>query len=167
MHRFARIFLALSCLGMILVIPASADARTPYLVGTGNFTLDDSYCYFPVQVSYTANEYVIHQSTAPDGTVTQQITGNAVYTVTNATSGKSITYQANGPGTVVTYPDGAFSLDLHGPNLLWTTRVDSYPGVPYVSYTKGHLTVSVDASGTTTAYGLHGTQTDVCQALAG
>ena len=65
------------------------------------------------------------------------------------------------------YPNGAFSLDLHGPNLLWTTPAKSYPGVPFLSYTTGHVTVSVNASGMTTAYSLHGSQTDVCQARAG
>jgi hypothetical protein len=168
MRRFVRIILAASCFGVVPAIPASAGAADPRVPIGGSSTFElAGYCTFPVQVSVTSNEYIIHQSTAPDGTITDQITGNQVYTLTNETSGKSITYQANGPGTLVLYPDGAFSVDASGPNLFYTTPADSYPGVPYISYTTGHVTFAVDASGLTTAYSLNGRQTDVCQALGG
>jgi hypothetical protein len=44
----------------------------------------------------------------------------------------------------------------------------SYPGVPTISYTTGHVTVFVEASGMTTSYTLAGgeRQTDVCAVLA-
>jgi hypothetical protein len=38
-------------------------------------------------------------------------------------------------------PDGAFSIEAHGPNLLWTAPEYSFPGVPTISYTTGHVTV--------------------------
>ena len=160
--------LAASCLAAICAAPAgAADPRQPYPNPTQPFTLA-GYCAFPVQVDYTrSNEYIIHRSTAPDGTITQQITGYAAINVTNETTGKSLTYHANGPGTVVTYPDGAFSVNSHGPSLFWTTPQDSYPGVPPISYTTGNVSFSVDPSGLTTSYNLDGSQTDVCQALAG
>ena len=175
MHRFVRILLATSCLGVMLGIPASAGASDPrtFIGGEGTQflpggTTPDSYCAFDVLISFTSNEYIIHQSTAPDGTVTVKFTGNATATATNLQTGKSITYKINGPGTEVFYPNGAVkSGNLEGPNLLWTTRGNSYSGVPYLSYTTGHVTFSVDASGVTTAYSLSGRQIDVCQALAG
>jgi len=121
----------------MLVIPASAGANDPRIFVGGESTQflkggtsPNSYCAFPVLISFTSNEYVIHQSTASDGTYTWMFTGNATATATNELSGKSITYQINGPGTEVFYPNGAvLSGDLQGPNLLWTTRGDSYPGV--------------------------------------
>jgi hypothetical protein len=132
------------------------------------------YCGdFDALLTYThMNEYVIHETTAPDGTITDKITGYAQATVTNKVTGKSVTYTISGPGTVVTYPKdpdtglNPFSIDAAGPNLLWTTKANSYPGVPTISYTTGHVTVTVDAHGKTTAYHLDGHQTDVCAVLA-
>ena len=58
-----------------------------------------------------------------------------------------------------------------GPNLLYTTVANSYPGVPQLSYTTGRVQFTVltnpDGSfGKTTAYSLTGNRTDVCAALA-
>jgi hypothetical protein len=58
-----------------------------------------------------------------------------------------------------------------GSNLLWTTVANSYPGVPQLAYSTGHVefTVLVDKKGNfgkTTAYSLTGSRTDVCAALA-
>jgi hypothetical protein len=39
---------------------------------------------------------------------------------------------------VVINPDGSFSADAGGLNLLWTTQENSFPGVPTISYTTGH-----------------------------
>jgi hypothetical protein len=46
-------------------------------------------------------------------------------------------------------PDGAFSIDAAGPSLLWTLRENlaDFPDVPTISYTTGHVTVEVAASG--------------------
>jgi hypothetical protein len=57
-----------------------------------------------------------------------------------------------------------FSVDAHGPNLFWTPQTNSFPGVPPISYTTGHLTFAVD-HGNTTSYSLAGNRTDVCDAL--
>jgi hypothetical protein len=116
------------------------------------------------------NQYIIQQTTEPDGTTTFHITGNATATVTNLCTGESVTYNISGPGTVVFYPDGAFSADLGGPNLLYTPResLEGFADVPTISYTTGHVTFAVDASGQTTEYELAGgaRQTDVCAVLA-
>ena len=63
---------------------------------------------------------------------------------------------------------GSFSVDAAGPNLLWTARENlaNFPDVPEISYTTGHVTFAVDASGQTTSYTLAGRRTDVCAVLA-
>jgi hypothetical protein len=130
------------------------------------------YCEgFMVIITYTAfNQYFIHVTTSPDGTETQKITGHAQATVTNQTTGESVSYNVSGPGIVVISPGGAFSIDAAGPNLLWTLpeNLANFPDVPRISYTTGHVTVKVAASGQTTSYTLAGgaRQIDVCAVLA-
>jgi hypothetical protein len=88
------------------------------------------------------------------------------YGWTNLKTGKQLTYNISDPGTVVVNPDGSFSAHAGGANLLWTTVANSYPGVPQLAYTTGHVQFTVDASGKTTSYSLSGSSTDVCAALA-
>ena len=143
-------------------IPLTAD---PVLLPAGQFCQG-----FDALVTFqNFNQYIIHSTTASDGTMTLRITGRARATVTNQTTGKSVSYNISGPGTVVLYPNFTIkSGDLAGPNLLYTSLVNSFPGVPTISYTTGHVTFEVDPSGLTTSYSLAGgsRQTDVCAALA-
>lgn len=98
--------------------------------------------------------------------------GPGATTLTNLTSTpqKSITYNTSGPGTVTSDSDSV-SYDVHGTNLFWTPVGTSYPGVPQIAYTSGHLTLTYEGSldnpvpGPTTAYHLDGKSTDVCAAL--
>ena len=163
---FAAALLAMTAMGALSVVPAAAeDPRIP--LPPGDVALNDEFCTFPVDIHFTdANQYIIHQTTASDGTTTLDITGRARATVTNVDTGEKVSYNISGPGTIVIFPDGAFSIDAHGPNLLWTTRENSFPGVPAISYTTGHVRVQVDASGETTGYSLSGRRTDVCRVLA-
>ena len=105
------------------------------------------------------NQKVVHETTDPvTGAVTQKFTGNAQATVTNQSTGKSVDFNISGPGTQVVNKDGSFSVDAAGPNLFWTAKEKSFPGVPTISYTTGHLTFAVDANGQTTSYTLEGRQ---------
>ena len=99
---------------------------------------------------------------------TLRITGNAQATVTNQSTGESVTYNISGPATVVINPDRPVQRRRRGPNLLWTTQDNSFAGVPAISYTTGHVTFAVAASGQTTSYTLAGgaRHTDVCAVLA-
>ena len=167
MKRAGFLAVALILLGLLLAAPAGArDPRVP--LPTPDPVVLEGYCDgFTAVVTFTKmNQYIIRQTTAPDGTTTLRIAGHAEAAVTNQTTDKSVTYNISGPGTVVIYPDGAFSIDAHGPNLLWTAPENSFPGVPTISYTTGHVTVQVAASGQTTSYQLRGRQTDVCAVLA-
>ena len=132
------------------------------------------YCQgFDVLITFPDfDQYIRQETIAPDGTKTWHITGHARATVTNQATKKAVSYNISGPGTLVFPPDGSFSGDVAGPNLLWTAQNNlpepPNPKVPTISYTTGHLTFVVDPSGKTTSYSLAGgqRQTDVCAALA-
>jgi hypothetical protein len=172
--------LALAAMMLTLAAPAGAsDPRIP--LSAEPFVLperndDSGYCEgFAVEITFPEfNQYIIQQTVEPDGTTTLHITGHAQATVTRLDEDgepvESVTYNISGPGTVVIYPDSAFSLDLTGPNLLYTEakNLEDFSDVPTISYTTGHVTVKVDASGQTTDYNLAGgaRQTDVCAVLA-
>jgi hypothetical protein len=162
---------------LALAAPANADdPRTflgtppPVLLPAFNAETGEGYCTgFDAEITFTrVNQYAIHTSTAPNGDITLQVTGRARATVTNLDTGESVSFNISGPGTVVF--DSAFNIlsaDAHGPNLFWTEQRFSFPGVPFISYTTGHLTFTVDRdSRDTTSYTLAGSRTDVCALLA-
>ena len=124
------------------------------------------YCDFNVLVDVVSTKEYFTSTLNADGSTTLKVTGSAFVTVTNEATGKTLSYNISGPGTETFYPSGAFSADLEGPELLWTTHANSYDGVPTLSYTTGHVTFSVDQYGKTIAYHLDGHRTDVCAALA-
>lgn len=159
-------------IGLLSAAPAlAADPRIP-LTAAPVVLPAGVYCEdFTAVITFTDfNQYIIRSTTAPDGTVTLQIAGRARATVTNQETGESVSYNISGPGTLVINPDGSFSGDLAGPNLLFTTRANlaNFPEVPTISYTTGHVTFEVDSLGQTTSYSLAGgaRQTDVCAVLA-
>jgi hypothetical protein len=160
-------------IGLVSAAPAlAADPRIPLTPDPVVPLPAGDYCEdFTAQITFTDfNQYIIRSTTASDGTVTLRITGRARATVTNLETGESVSYNISGPGTLVQNPDGSFSGDLAGPNLLYTTRPNlaNFPDVPTVSYTTGHVTFAVDSFGQTTSYSLAGgtRQTDVCAVLA-
>jgi hypothetical protein len=157
--------------GAAVAAPAAAAPPLPSppyeqeLLGTDTEGTN-GYCDFPVLVTVTQGSAHYRESTLPDGTDVIKAEGSAFATVTNETTGKSLSYNISGPGTLAFYPDGSFSLDVHGPNLLWTTVANSFAGVPQLAYTHGHVLVDVNASGKTVGYSLSGNSVDVCAALA-
>ena len=170
--RFLVVVASAILLGVLWAAPALADDPRIPLTATPVTLPAGQYCQgFDAVITFPDfNQYIVRSTTAPDGTVTQQITGHARATVTNQVTGKSVSFNISGPGTLVFNPDGSFSGDVAGPNLLWTAQdtLPESPKVPTISYTRGHLTFGVDASGQTTSYSLAGgnRQTDVCAALA-
>ena len=169
-HAAGLLTMALFLVGLLWAAPASASEPRLPLPNPGPLELV-GYCEgFTVLITWTEfNQYIIRAKTSSDGTTTLKITGNAQATVTNETTGKAVSFNVSGPGTLVIFPSGAFSINAAGPNLLWTLPENllHFPDVPTISYTTGHVTVEVDASGQTTAYALAGgaRQTDVCEAL--
>jgi hypothetical protein len=162
-----------------LALVASANAKdprtflgtpSPVVLPAFNSQTGMGYCNgFTARITFAAvNQYAIHTSTAPNGDITLQITGRARATVTNLDTGESVSFNISGPGTVVVDSAGnILSADAHGPNLFWTEQRLSFPGVPFISYTTGHVTFTVKrASRETTSYTLAGHETDVCALLA-
>ena len=162
--------ITLLLLGLLSAAPAGAQRpHTPVPLPDPHPVVlpEGLYCSgFTAVVTFTElNQYIIRETTV-NGVTTLKITGHARATVTNQSTGESVSYNISGPGTIVLYPDGAFSIDAHGPNLLWTELAKSFEGVPTISYTTGHVTLQVAASGLTTSYQLRGRRTDVCAVLA-
>ena len=171
MFRAVRAALAV---GWVVVVgalyPASAGADPPVPVPAFEGTLE-GICSFDVELTVVRqNEFIIHETLAPDGTIYLQYAGNLVVQVTNVETGKSLTYNISGPGTFwQNEAAGTFGGQLYGPNLLWTAPEnlpDAPAGVPALSYTTGPVSFAVDASGKTTSYSHRGRTTDVCAALA-
>jgi hypothetical protein len=137
-------------MGVAQAAPQAGEPITTHLAAK-------DYCGFPVTVVNTSN-----QELRGGG----KFTGPGDVTVTNDQTGKTITYNVSGPGTVTSTPDGGFAVDATGTNFFWTTAKNSYPGVPTISYTTGHLQFTVNKSGKTTSYSTTGNTTDVCAALS-
>ena len=147
--------------------PPQAEALDPVFLAGTNEVGRAGYCPFPVRIDIVSNQK-IQETTLPDDTVIQHITGysSATVTRTDTTPAKILTYKISGPGTVTVLPGGSFTIDAGGQNLLWTTVANSFGDVPQVSYTTGHVKVAVDETGATTDYSLNGRTTNVCDALA-
>ncbi|MFC5947935.1 hypothetical protein ACFQH9_06575 [Pseudonocardia lutea] len=144
----------------LLAVAGSAQAAPPQAVVVEDRILPQGdYCTnFAVHVVvYSASSDEHHPGFA---------TGPGYAVVTNTTSNKSIRYNVSGPGTFTVNPDGGFSVSARGTNLFWTTKANSYPGVPQISYTSGPVSFTVAGSGKTTAYSHSGATTDVCAALS-
>jgi hypothetical protein len=150
--------------------PVFLETDDPNVMGEAP-TVPGTFCGFPVRIDFVDfNQFIIRRTVDPvTGATILRITGRARATVTNLANNKSVSFNISGPGTQVINTNGSFSLDLGGPNLLWTAQgnLANFPDVPNISYTTGHVTVSVDASGQTTSYNLAGgsRQTDVCALL--
>ena len=137
--------------------PPACSPGTTCLPGTDTAG-NNGYCPFPVTITYTGG-----QKPGPNGL----FTGHGTATVTNTTNGKTLTYNISGPGKLTFYPNGSISsADAGGPNLLYTTVANSYPGVPQLAYSTGRVQFTVNPDGVTTSYSLQGKRTDVCAALA-
>jgi hypothetical protein len=170
--KITRVLMAATAAVAGLVVSAGPALADPPPTVSQSFPLlgtdtegENGYCPFRVDVDYVSKQKT-RVTKNPDGSETQRFTGPATATVTRFGTTNSITYKINGPGTVTTYPDDSFTIDAGGQNLFWTTLENSFEGVPQLAYSKGHVQLSVDASGETTEYSLSGTRVDVCAALS-
>jgi hypothetical protein len=147
--------------GAAQAVPPQAQTFTIDLPGTNEPGVgDNGFCPFPVQIVAVTNQLTPHNKPV------NNLTGFGSATVTNTDTGTTLKFNISGPGTVTNNNLPPFTIDAHGPNLLWTTVDNSFPGVPQLAYTTGRVHVEVDANGKTTAYELTGNSTDVCELLA-
>ena len=135
--------------------------------GAEPFTLPASSCGFEVGVTFpTFNEFIKVLKTS-DGSMTFLVTGPEFVTYTNLETGKSITENESGPGTLTEFPDGSVTLVAKGPDGTFLAPADAQRfGLPAVSVLAGAKTESVAPDGTITSLSLDGTVlVDVCAAL--
>jgi hypothetical protein len=163
--------IAAAAVGLIATTgPAQADPlpmkpQVLHLPGTDTAG-DDGYCPFAVTIKYFSNQQTT-ETVLPDGSTAYRFTGHAKAIVINDATGESISYNISGPGTQTVHPNGSFTIDAAGPNLLWTSVENTEPvGVLPLAYTTGRVRLSVDKDGQTTSYRLNGRSTDVCAELS-
>jgi len=65
------------------------------------------YCGFPVRLDFPVNNEYQTVSTAPDGSTVFTITGHLTVSATNQVTGKTVTVNASGPGSLTISPDGS------------------------------------------------------------
>ena len=115
--------LAACCLVAISAAPAgAADSRQPYLNPTEPFTLT-GYCSFPVEVDVTrSNEYIIHESIAPDGTKTQKVTGYQLHSKRVRARARHPSESSRGTShRAISLPDGR-RIETRGPRRRLASR---------------------------------------------
>lgn len=132
------------------------------------FTLPADFCGFEIGISWPAlNEYTKILKAA-DGSMIFLTTGVDKVSVTNLSTGKSVTSNISGPAKVTTFPDG--SVTVKGPGLqgLVLSPADAERfGMPTVGVTAGARTETIDAEGNVTSFSLDGRVVlDTCAALS-
>ena len=168
MKKTRTLLAAAAAIAGLVALPGAAQAAPPQaqtftidLPGTNEPGVgDNGFCPFPVQIVAVTNQLTPHDKPV------NNLTGFGSATVRNTVTDETLKFNISGPGTVTNNNVPPFTIDAHGPNLLWTTVDNSFPGVPQLAYTTGHVQVTVDASGQTTSYKLTGHSTDVCELLA-
>jgi hypothetical protein len=147
--------------GPAQAVPPQAASGSFDLLGTDTEG-SNGYCSFPVTVDFVNNQLTPRPQ--------NRLTGFISVTVTNTDTGKSLKFNASGPGivTVADDPDGgSITTDGTGPWFTWTTVENTEPaGVLPLAYTTGRLHYVVDANGNTIEYELTGKSQDVCALLA-
>jgi hypothetical protein len=143
----------------------AGDPRIP--IQNGQSEIPPQACGFAVSDNpIVSNEYIVQQTTNPDGSVTLRVTGRLLLDLTNEATGKSITVNASGPATFTSYPDGSLAINFQGPSLGWfTPAAQNQFGVPGLGLFSGHTTVTIDATATLTSLATNGHVTDLCTAL--
>jgi hypothetical protein len=132
------------------------------------FNVAANRCGFPVRVTIVAgNEYIVSSTVAPDGTTTERVTGRLVETLTNTTTGHSITLNVSGPFTVQLQPNGApVFVDAQGQNVSFFSPASQLKfNVPGILYSTGRL-VRQFQNGVLQSVSLSGNATNVCPLIA-
>ena len=163
-------FVSAVAAAMVLGSGATASAQGDPRIFQPNdpFDLPAGYCAFPVHVDPVAsNEYIDHQWTNPDGSVTTISTGRLVLQVTNTATGNTITVNASGPLKITIYPDGSAAGTPLGPFFHWFDATDQQRfGVPGLALFTGRVTATIDPAGAITSFSNVGHVTDLCAALS-
>jgi len=120
-----RAVLALAVALSAILAPTSVSANNdPHrtFLPAAPLDLPAGFCSFPVRLTNPVDKEYGTISTAPDGSTTIRITGSLFTTVTNEDTGKAITLNTSGPGTVAIFPDGTDIAHVKGVGLLFAAN---------------------------------------------
>ena len=126
-------------------------------------------CGFPIHIGVIEDrEYVVRRTVHADGSISTQVAGPLVNSLTNLDTGASIAYDNGGPGTITTYPDGHATLDFQGHSMAWIRAAyQSRLGAPaFRLVAGGHVTGTIDAAGDIVELSTQGHVIDGCALLS-
>jgi len=157
----------------ILISPVSGSAnsdphRSP--LPAGPLDLPATYCGFPMHLDFPVNMEYQTISTASDGSTVLTITGSLFVTATNQVTGKAVTVNASGPGTLTISPNGATGIfDNRGLFFLFAPNAKQFGFPSNVVVTSGAWSFISDFN-TNNIIGLTTAQprvlSDICAALS-
>jgi hypothetical protein len=148
--RLAAIALSTSAL-LVGAAPAGAnsDPHRMFLPSTP-FDIAPGVCPFGVHVDVPVDNEYGTSTLAPDGSTILKVTGALVWTLTNQTTGKSITLNASGPGTIdiPPAPSTVLTIASRGVAITYVTNGAAF-GLPNLFYYAGPFDFSTDYSNDT------------------
>ena len=92
----------------------------------------------------------------------QLATGALIFTLTNASTGKSITVNTSGPGRFTIHPDGSLTIEAQGRWFL--AFIENAPFTAFIS--SGRVVFSIAPGGPPTLVSQSGHVEDVCALLS-
>ena len=124
-------------------------------------------CAFAVQVTPVDDkEYIVRDTTEPDGTIVQRITGHLTATLTNLANGHAVTRNFSAAGTLTQGADGSLKLESEGPAFYsFGLRTQARLGLPGIDIVDGHAVFTIAPTGRV-AFSVTGHQTDGCALIA-
>ena len=121
------------------------------------------WCSFGVFVHDIVNNQVVKTfPPEPNGDIVQLITGNYVTSVTNTSTGKSITVNISGPARITIHPDGSVTLEARGRWFLG--EIVNAPFTVFIS--SGRVVISIAPDGLPTLVSQRGKVEDLCALLS-
>jgi hypothetical protein len=154
--------------GVVTASPALARGPQWTFLDAQPFTLDPSFCGFPVGVAFPTDEEYAKLLKTTDGSAIVLVNGALTTSFTNLATGKTITENNSGPDQTTIFPDGSITFTISGNAVTILTPADAARfGFPTVAVTAGPLTGSIAPDGTFTSLSLHGhVLENVCAALS-
>lgn len=121
------------------------------------------WCTFGVFLHDIVNNQVVKTfPPKPNGNIVQLITGRYVTSMTNTSTGKSITVNISGPARITTQPDGSATLVATGRWFL--ADLVNAPARAFIS--SGRVVVSIAPDGVPTLVSQRGHLRDICALLS-
>src|SRR5689334_5363427 len=97
---------------MLLAATSASGNNDPHrqFLPTAPFDVPTAVCGFPIHVEIPVNREYGTFSTGSDGSTIVKVAGSFVETLTNETTGKTITVNASGPGTETFPPNSSLGI---------------------------------------------------------